>query len=176
MQFYVKDKKEGLTEIGPTKQPPAKRKGSESKEEGQTETEPAKEAPAKKTRITVPSIPQWSKKSLKQHMTLLQQGREEEADVFVGINTRQRDGLNMVAGMLQEHLQKIANITLKRTPGQATELLGTKLVNSEKKTDQDDTREEPTTNQIEDDQGNDIPKCQRWMYEWYAKKEYHLGR
>ena len=63
--------------------------------------------------------------------------------------------------MLQEHLQKIANITLKSTPGQATELLGTKLVNSEKKTDQEDMREEPTANQIEDDQGKryqEMPK------------------
>ena len=92
-QFYVKDKKEGLTEIGPTKQPPAKRKGSGSKKEGQTETEPAKEPPAKKTHITVPSIPQWSKKSLKQHvkkveenLTLLQQGREKEAEVFIRNN------------------------------------------------------------------------------------------
>ena len=30
-QFYVKDKKEGLMEIGPMKQPPAKRKGFETK-------------------------------------------------------------------------------------------------------------------------------------------------
>ena len=43
VQFYVKDKKEGLTEIGPVKQPLAKRKGLESKEEEQTEIEPAKE-------------------------------------------------------------------------------------------------------------------------------------
>ena len=54
--------------------------------------------------------------------------------------------------MLQENLQKIANITLERTPSQATELLETEPVNSEKKTDQNNTREEPTVNQIEDDQ------------------------
>ena len=58
----------------------------------------------------------------------------------------------MVAGMLQEHLQKIANITLERTPSQAMELLEAEPVNTEKKKDQDHTREEPTTNQIEDDQ------------------------
>ena len=54
--------------------------------------------------------------------------------------------------MLQEHLEKIANITLERTPSQATELLEAEPVNSEKKTDQDNTREEQTTNQIEDNQ------------------------
>ena len=54
--------------------------------------------------------------------------------------------------MLQEHLKKIANITLERTPSQAMELLETKLVDSEKKTDQDNTREEPIANQIEDNQ------------------------
>ena len=37
--------------------------------------------------------------------------------------------------MVQEHLKKIANITLERTPSQATELLGTKLVNPERKAD-----------------------------------------
>ena len=123
------------------------------------EMELAKEPPAKKTRIMVSNIPQLSKKSLKQHvkkieenLTLIKQGREEEVEVFVGNNTRQRDGLNMVSGMLQEHLQKIANITLERTPSQATELLGTKLVNPERNADQEDTGEEPAANQIEDDQ------------------------
>ena len=152
-QFYIEDKKEGLTEIGLVKQSPAKRKGLERKEEGQTEIEPAKEPPAKKTRIMVSNIRQWSKKSLKHHvkkieenLTLIQQGREDEAEVFVGNNTRQRDGLNMVSGMLQEHIQKIANKLLERTPSQATELLGTKLVNPERKADQEDMEEEPAAN------------------------------
>ena len=66
VQFYVKDKKEG----------------------------PVKEPPAKKMRITLSNIPQWSNKSLKQHvkkieenLTLIQQGKDKEAEVFVGNNT-----------------------------------------------------------------------------------------
>ena len=69
-QFYVKDNKEGLTEIGPVKEPPAK-----------------------KLCITLSNIPQWSKKLLKQHvkkieenLTLIQQGKEEEVEVFVRKN------------------------------------------------------------------------------------------
>ena len=119
-QFYIKDDKEGLMEIGPVKEPPAK-----------------------KMCITLSNIPQWSKKSLKQHvkkieenLTLIQQGKEEEAEVFVGNNTRQRNGLNMVSDMLEGHLQKISNITLKWTPSEATELLGTELVNTENVVDQ----------------------------------------
>ena len=63
--------------------------------------------------------PPWSKKSLTQHarkvketLMLLQQGKDKEAEVFIGNNTKQRNGKGMVAGMLQEHLQKIVNITL----------------------------------------------------------------
>ena len=51
--------------------------------------------------------------------------------------------------MLQEHLQKIANITLERTPSQAMELMEAESGNAEKRIDQDHTREEPTLNQIE---------------------------
>ena len=65
-------------------------------------------------------IPPWSKKSLTQHvrkvketLTLLQQGKDEEAEVFVGNNTKQRNGKDMVTGMLQEHLQKISNVMLR---------------------------------------------------------------
>ena len=96
-----------LTKIGPTTPLAAKQKGSKSQKKEQTETEPAKGPQPKKIHTTASSIPQWSKKSLKQHvrkvkenLTLLQQGKEEEAEVFVGYNTRQRDGLKM----LQEHL------------------------------------------------------------------------
>ena len=128
-------------EIGPTMLPAIKN-GSKTQMKGQARTE-----------SIVAGIPQWSKKSLRRHtrkvkenLTLLQQGKEEEAEVFVGNNTRQRDGLNMVAGMLQEHLQKIANITLERTPSQAMELLEAEPGNTEKKTGQDHIREEPTTN------------------------------
>ena len=110
-----------------------------------------------KTESIVAGIPQWSKKSLRQHarkvkenLTLLQQGKEEEAEVFVRNNTRQRDRKSMVAGMLQEHLQKIANVTLERTPSQATELLEAEPQNSEKEKTQDLMKEEPTMSQIEE--------------------------
>ena len=59
----------------------------------------------------------------------------------------------MVSDMLEGHLQKISNITLERTPSQATELLGTELVSTEKVADQEDTEKEPATNQMEDDHG-----------------------
>ena len=85
--------------------------------------------------ITLLSIPQWSKRSLKQHvkkieenLNLIQQGKEEEAEIFMGNNTRERNGLNMVSDMLEGHLQKLNNITLERMPSQATELLGTELI------------------------------------------------
>ena len=62
VQFYVKDKNDRLTDIGPMTQPVAKRKGSKSQKEGQAETKPTKELLTKKTCTTVPSILQWSKK------------------------------------------------------------------------------------------------------------------
>ena len=43
----------------------------------------------------------------------------------------------MVSDMLEGHLQKISNITLKQTPSQATQLLGTKLVNTEEVLDKE---------------------------------------
>ena len=67
----------------------------------------------------VEDIPPWSMISLTQHvrkvketLTLLQQGKDEEAEVFIGNNTKQRNRKGMVAGMLQEHLQKIINVRL----------------------------------------------------------------
>ena len=153
-QFYDKDKNNGLTEIGPTTQPAAK-EGSKTQKEGQTKTESNKRKSA-----IVTGIPQWSKKSLRQHarkvkenLTLLQQGQEEEAEVFIGNNTRQRDGRSMVAGMLQEHLQKIANVTLQQTPSQAMELLEAESQSSETKETQEPAREEPTINQTEEIRG-----------------------
>lgn len=99
-QFYDKEEKEGLIEIGAVK-----------------------ELPAKKMRITLSNIPQWSKRSLKQqvkkieeNLNLIQQGKEEYAEIFIGNDTRQRNGLNMVSETLEGHLQKIANIMLERTP------------------------------------------------------------
>ena len=84
---------------------------------------------------------------------MLQQGKEEEAEVLVGNNTRQRDGKSMVAGMLQEHLQKIANVTLERTPSQATELLEVEPQNSEKEKMPALMKEAPTMSQIEEIRG-----------------------
>ena len=81
--------------------------------------------------LIVEDIPPWSRQSLKQHtgkvkevLTLLQQGNEE-AKIFVGNNTRERDGKSLITGMLQEHLQKIGNVALRQKPSQATELLDT---------------------------------------------------
>ena len=48
VQFYVKDKKEGLTEIGPVKEPPPKMNGLKSKKEGLTEIGPMKQPSAKR--------------------------------------------------------------------------------------------------------------------------------
>ena len=59
----------------------------------------------------------------------------------------------MVAGMLQEHLQKMANVTLERTPSQATELLEVEPQNSEKEKTPALTEEEPTMSQIEEIRG-----------------------
>ena len=61
-------------------------------------------------------------------MDLLQQGKDYEAEVFVGNNSLQRNGLDMVSTMLKEHLRKVANFTLERRPSQATELLGREVV------------------------------------------------
>ena len=156
--FYDRDKNEGLTEIGPTTQPAVK-EGSKTQMKGQTKTESNKRKSA-----IVTGIPQWSKKSLRQHarkvkenLTLLQQGKEKEADVFIRNNTKQRDGRSIVGGMLQEHLQKIANITLQQTPSKAMELLEAEPQNSEKEKTQDHMKEEPTMSQIEEIRGK---RCQ----------------
>ena len=105
-------------------------------------------------------IPLWSKKSLTQHarkvketLTLLQQGKDEEAEVFVGNNTKQRNGKGMVARMLQEHLQKIVNIMLRQTPSQATELLEAESQSLETKEAQEPVTEEPTINHTEEIRG-----------------------
>ena len=136
-QFYDKDWKDGLTEIGATP-----------------------ESPVKKTQVMWSDIPQWSKKSWNRHakkveenLELLQQGKEEEAEVFVGNNTRQRSGLNMVSRMLEEHLKKVANITLERRPSQATELLGTEVVTWKEAAGKDSLDREPSHNQMENEPG-----------------------
>ena len=84
-------------------------------------------------------IQPWSKNLLTRHagkvketLTLLQQGKEE-VKIFVGNNTKERNGKEMVAGMLQEHLQKIVKVSLKWTPSQATELLDTEPQNLQTK-------------------------------------------
>ena len=91
-QFDDKDEKAGLTEIGPTG-PPKNKARPKTKKRVKPKIAPI-----------VEDIPPWSKKSLTQHvgkvketLTLLQQGIEE-AKVFVGNNTKQRNGKEMVTG------------------------------------------------------------------------------
>ena len=104
-------------------------------------------------------IPSWSKNLLTQHvgkvkemLTLLQQGKEQ-VKIFVGNNTKERNGKEMVAGMLHEHLQKISNVSLRRTPSQATELLDTEPQNLQVKEQQESAKEEPTINHMEEIKG-----------------------
>ena len=63
-------------------------------------------------RIKLSNIPQWSKKQqvkkIDENLNLLQQGKEEDTEIFIRNNTRQRNRLNMVSEMLEGHLQKIA--------------------------------------------------------------------
>ena len=108
VQFYDKDDQAGLTEIGPTGLPAIEAVPKAGKRTG-PKVEPIME-----------EIPPWSQNSLKQHtgkvketLTLLQQGKEE-AKIFIGNNTKERNGKDMVAGMLHKHLQKISNVSLKR--------------------------------------------------------------
>ena len=108
----------------------------------------------------VEDIPPWSKKSLTQHarkvketLMLLKQGKDRVAEVFVGNNTKQRNGKEMVAGMLQEHLQKIANVLLRQTPSQATELLDAEPQSLQTKEPQGSVEEEPTINHTEEIKG-----------------------
>ena len=118
-QFYDKDDQAGLTEIGPMGLPAIEVAPEATKRTG-PKVEPIME-----------EIPPWSQNSLEQHagkvketLTLLQQGKEE-AKIIIGNNTKERNGKEMVAGMLHEYLQKISNVSLKQTPSQATELLDT---------------------------------------------------
>ena len=115
-----------------------------------------KESP--KIEPIVGDIPPWSKRSLKQYagkvketLTLLQQ-RKEEAKIFSN-NTKERNGKDIVSRMLQEHLQKIANVSLKRTPSQATELLDTEPQDLQTKEHQDSVEKEPTMNHTEEIKG-----------------------
>ena len=92
-------------------------------------------------------------------MDLLQQGKDNEAEVFMGNNTRQRNGLDMVSKMLKEHLKKVANVTLERRPSQATELLGTEVVTEKEVASAASPGKEPSLNQVEPKSGNSIMKC-----------------
>ena len=47
-------------------------------------------------------------KKVEENLELKQQGKEEDAKVFVGNNTCWKDGLNMVSEMLEGHLEKVA--------------------------------------------------------------------
>ena len=86
---------------------------------------------------------------MEEKLDLLQQGKENEAEVFVGNNTHQRNSLNMVSKMLEEHLKKVANITLERRLSQATELLGTEVVTEKEAAGAASPDEEPSHNQME---------------------------
>ena len=84
-QFYDKDEKAGLTEIGLTG-PPTNKVRPRNKRKERPKMEPI-----------VEDIPPWSRKSLKQHagkvketLTLLQQGKDE-AEIFIGNNTKERN-------------------------------------------------------------------------------------
>ena len=73
--------------------------------------------------------------------------------MFIGNNTRQGSSLNIVSRMLEEHLKKVANITLERRPSQATELLGTEVVTGKEAAGMDSLDGEPSHNQMENEQG-----------------------
>ena len=46
---------------------------------------------------------------VKKTLALIQQGKEE-AEMFVGNNTRERNGKERIEAMLQEHLQKLDKV------------------------------------------------------------------
>ena len=147
VQFYNKDDQAGLTEIGPTGLP-----ALEAAPNNKRGTGPKGEP-------TIEEITPWSQNSLEKHrekvketLTLLQQGKEE-AKIFIGNNTKERNGKEMVTGMLHEHLQKISNVSLKRMPSQATELLdtGSQIVPTEKQ--KGAIIEESTINHTEESKG-----------------------
>ena len=85
-------------------------------------------------------------------LTLLQQGKDK-AEIFVRNNTREKNGKNLVTGMLQEHLQKIGNVTLRQTPSQAMELLDTEPKNLQTKEQQEETEKGSTMNHTEEVKG-----------------------
>ena len=86
---------------------------------------------------------------MEENLDLLQRGTENEVQVFVGNNTRQRIGLDMVSTMLKEHLRKVADVTLERRPSQATELLGTEVVTEKAAAGATSLGQEPSLNQVE---------------------------
>ena len=59
----------------------------------------------------------------------------------------------MVSRMLEEHLKKVANITLERRPSQATELLGTEVVTEKEAAGANSLDEELSHNQMEQKPG-----------------------
>ena len=69
--------------------------------------------------------------------------------MFVGNNTHQRNGLDMVLTMLKEHLRKVADVTLERRLSQATELLGTEVVTEKAAAGATSSGQEPSLKQVE---------------------------
>ena len=142
-QFYDRNEKAGLIEINPA---------------GGNELKRSKTARSG-TRPKPENISPWSKESVERHaekiretLTLLQQGRDD-AEIFVGNNTRERNGKELISTMLQEHLQKLNKISLKRTPSQATGLLDSGSQNSETKEQQEETEGGQTMNHTEEIRG-----------------------
>ena len=75
--------------------------------------------PAKKTHFIWSDIPHWSRKSLDQHVKKVEENleliksKEEDAKVFVGNNTHQRDDINRLSQILEGHLKRVTNITFE---------------------------------------------------------------
>ena len=58
----------------------------------------------------------------------------------------------MVSRILEEHLKKVANITLEQKPSQATKLLGTEVVTAKETVNKDNVEREPTNIQMVNEQ------------------------
>ena len=142
-QFYDKNEKAGLIEIKPIgeskiRTPKATKAGIRPKPE---------------------NIPPWSQDLIEKHagkvketLTLIRQGKDE-AEIFVGNNTKERNGKELITGMLQEHLQKLNKVSLKRTSSQATELLDSKPQKTAVEEVQRSAKEGQTMNHTEEIQG-----------------------
>ena len=99
-QFYDKNEKAGLIEIKPV---------------GENRIKPSK-AIRSGIRPKPENIPPWSKDLIEKHtgkvketLILIRRGKDE-AEIFVGNNTKERNEKELITGMLQEHLQKLNKV------------------------------------------------------------------